>query len=146
MPTAAKLIAAFFFAILGYVAAVLYIPTLPEGTQVAFFPLITAVIGMISGWKVMGNLVGVGYWASMSSGLQTSVVVVFFTTFGFSTYRMIVQSTRGRYEGPSEAVLAAFQLMLDYLLLLATPATPVALVAGGILGGLITEWASKRWS
>ena len=146
MPTAAKLVGAAFFALVAFIAALLFIPALPEGTQATLFPPISAVIGVIAGWKVMGNLAGQGYTASISFGLQTSIVILFFALLGFSTYVMIIRSTKGRYEGASEAVLAVFQLMLDYAMLLASPATPVALAVGGVLGGLVVEWSKKRWS
>ncbi|MFA9232259.1 MAG: TrgA family protein [Microgenomates group bacterium] len=146
MPTAAKLVGAAVFALVAFIAAYLFIPALPEGTQVKLFAPISAAIGLVAGWKVMGNLAGKGYQQAISFGLQTSIVILFFALLGFSTYLMIVRSTKGRYEGPSEAVLAVFQLMLDYAMLLASPATPIALAVGGVLGGLIVEWSKKRWS
>ncbi|MDN5788482.1 TrgA family protein, partial [Pseudorhodobacter sp.] len=69
MPTISKLVAAFAFAIVAAFAAELFKPQMPEGTQFGYFTVICAVIGLICGWRVMGNLVGRGYRAAMGYGL-----------------------------------------------------------------------------
>jgi hypothetical protein len=59
---------------------------------------------------------------------------------------MIGRSTKMIYDGPMEAVTAVFGLMLDYGMLLASPATPLVFLFGGIIGGWFAEFAGKRWS
>lgn len=145
MPTAAKLISAIAFALVGWFAAQAYIPGLPEGTQTRNFPELTAALGLVIGWLVMGRAVGKGYWQALGSGLRTSVTIVFWALVGFSIYDMVVESTKMRYDGPMEAVVATFGIMIEYGALLARQNVILVLVIGGILGGLLAEAVNRRW-
>ena len=58
MPTAAKLGAAVAFAIVGWLAAMAYIPQLPESTNTTYFREITAFLGFVLGWVTLGPAVG----------------------------------------------------------------------------------------
>jgi hypothetical protein len=118
---------------------------MPEGTQFGWFSEITAAIGLLCGWIVMGGLVGRGYAEAAASGVRVSVTITFWALLGFSIYEMVLRSTKLRYDGPMEAVLAAFALMLDYGSYLGTVAIIGTLAAGGVLGGLAAEFARRRW-
>lgn len=146
MPTAPKLIAAVLFALVAALAAHLFIPALPEGTQTKMFREISGLIGFFCGWFIMGRRVGRGMGEAINRGLVTSVAVLFWCLLLFSIYLMIRKSTRMMYDGPMDAVLGILELMLEYGALLKHPATPVALVAGGVLGGMLTEAAGRRWN
>jgi len=145
MPTAAKLMSAVAFALVGWFAARAYIPGLPEGSQTRNFPEITAALGLIIGWMVMGNAVGKGYSAAIGSGIRTSVTIVFWALVGFSIYDMVLESTKLRYDGPMEAVVATFGIMIDYGALLARQQVIAVLAIGGIAGGILAEAVSRRW-
>lgn len=146
MPTASKLVAAVAFALLGFIAAATFVKHLPEGTPLGYFKEITAAIGFVVGWLVMGKLTRKGYREAVSSGLMTSVVMVFWVLLAFALYFMLKKSTRMMYDGPMEAVLGIFQLMFDYGRMLLVPDMLGVILIGGIAAGLITEWAGKRWS
>ena len=146
MPTAPKIVAAVLFAIVAGLAAHLFIPALPEGTQVKLFREISAAVGFFVGWRVMGRLTGKGYVDAAGSGVRTSVTILFWLLLGFSIYTMVKRSTKMLYDDPMEAVTGVFDLMLYFGKFLAEPATPVALLIGGVMGGVVTEWASRRWS
>ncbi|MBE0554626.1 MAG: TrgA family protein [Rhodobacteraceae bacterium] len=145
MPTAAKLAAAAAFAIVAAIAAHLFIPALPEGTPPGWLREVSAAIGLLCGWWIMGNRVGKGYGEAAGSGILTSALSLFWVMLVFSIVTMVKRSMRMLYDGPMDAVIGVFDLMLDYGALLAAPATPVALILGGILGGWFTEWAGRRW-
>ena len=145
MPTAAKLFAAIAFAVVAYLAAELFKPAMPEGTQFGFFSIICAVIGLLNGWLVMGALVGRGMTAAMGFGVRTSVTIAVWALLGFSIYEMILRSMKMRYDGPMEAILAVFDLMLERGQLMLTPEVLGTLFVGGILGGLLAEWAGRQW-
>jgi hypothetical protein len=144
MPTAAKLVAAVLFAIVGAIAAHLYLPTLPEGTPPGYLREVSAGVGLICGWRVMGRRVGKGMGEAAGSGIVTSVVMLFWVLLIFSTQTMIHRSMRSLYDGPMDALLGVLSLMYDYGLNLAAPATPVALLVGGMVAGWIAEIVHKR--
>ncbi|MEZ5796482.1 MAG: TrgA family protein [Paracoccaceae bacterium] len=145
MPTAAKLVAAVVFAIIGWLAANAHIPALGESAAFGAFREITAGIGLLVGWMVMGNLVGHGYRDAIGAGLRSSVTLVFFALLGFSIYHMVMQSTKMVYDGPMDAVLGVFQYMMENGRAMLTAGVLGVLVIGGILGGVLAEWASRRW-
>lgn len=144
MPTAAKLISAIFFAALGWVLADIYVRGLDGGPNVGRLREICAGIGAICGWRVMGPLVGETMWLALGSGLRTAVTMAFFCFLGFSTYEMVLQSTKMVYDGPMEAVLGIFEIMVEYLAVAATPHFLGTLIAGGMIGGWIAEWTHRQ--
>ncbi len=145
MPTAAKIVGAVCFAIFGYLAALSVIPVLPEGTQIGRMREVSAFIGLLNGWFIMGRLTGNGFRAGIGSGMRTAITVVIWALIVFSIYEMVLRSTKLRYDGPMEAVTAAFGLMLDYgRMMLTKEIIGTILIVGGICGA-ITEWAGRRW-
>ena len=146
MPTASKLVAAVAYALLGFLAAQTFVKYLPEGTPLGYFREMTAAIGFIVGWLVMGKLTRKGYREAINTGLVTALILVFWTLLAFSLYFMLRKSMRMMYDGPMEAVLGIFQLMFDYGKMLVQPDMIGVILIGGIVAGLVTEWAGKRWS
>jgi hypothetical protein len=146
MPTAAKLIAAVAFAMVAFAAAATFVPHMPEGSQIGLFRELTAVIGFVIGWFVMGGLVGRGYGEAAGSGLRTAVTLTFFVLLFFSIYLMVKKSFKMIYDGPMDAVLGVFEFMLDYGQMMLVPDVLGVLAVGGILGGWVAEWAGRRWS
>lgn len=146
MPTASKLVAATAYAVLGLIAALTFVKYLPDGMPRGYFFEITAAIGFIVGWLVMGKLTRKGYREAINSGLVTALILVFWALLAFSLYFMLKKSMRMMYDGPMEAVLGVFQLMFDYGKLLLVPDMLGVILVGGIMAGMITEWAGKRWS
>lgn len=145
MPTAAKLLAAFAFAAVAFFAAEVYKPGLPPETRWASFTSITALIGAYCGWRVMGRLVGRGYYASAGYGVRTSATIVFYALLGFSIYEMVLRSLRRRYDG----VMSAFEGIFDLALIYGAPVFRmeplIVLIAGGVLAGMLAEWTSRQW-
>ena len=145
MPTAAKLIAAVAFALLGYLAAGLGKPLLPDGTQSTWFAPFSAAVGAICGWMVLGGLVGSDYRRAAESGIRTMATMLFYALAGFSAYEMVLQSMKMRFDGPVEALQGMFDIAFGYLKLMLNPGLILTLLVGGVLAGLVTEWSSRRW-
>jgi hypothetical protein len=145
MPTAAKLFSAVAFAIAAYVAADVYKLGVPDRTVWGAFNLISAAIGMLCGWLVMGGLAGRGYRAAIGYGLRTMVTVVFWILLAFSTYMMIMRSMNKVYDGPMEALVGIFDLMIENAAPMANTTMIGTLFAGGIVSGMIVEWVGRRW-
>ncbi len=89
----------------------------------------------------------VGSHASAVSWMvDAAVMMAFFALLGFSTYEMVLGSLRGQYgSSPLAAVLGIFRLMMENARAMISPGVLGVLVLGGLLGGMATEEASRRW-
>jgi hypothetical protein len=145
MPTGAKAMAAISFAVVGWLIANAYVPNMPEVQSVGLVREMTAGIGAIVGWRVMGNSVGKGYVGAVGSGLKTVIVLVFVALLFFGIWEMLQQSVKMRYEGPIDAIIDIFNRMLDRAPPLWSPGVLAAMVIGGGIAGVLTENANRRW-
>ena len=145
MPTAPKLVAALLFAAIAWLAAEACKPQLPEGMAVGLFAPIAAGVGLLSGWRVMGRLVGQGVWPSAGHGLRTSLTMLVWVLLIFGIREMYIGTTHMRYAGPIEAIVGIFTLAGKYALYTTAPAVAGVLVVGGMLAGALTELAARRW-
>lgn len=147
MPTSAKLVSALWFALMGWLAANAHIPALPDGGAggVHIFRMISAAIGLLSGWLIMGRDVGGSYADSISSGLKTSIVMAFFAVLLFSGRAMIDESMKMRYAGPMDAIMGWFTIMLENSRNMLSVGVIGVLVVAGVFGGPLVEWAWRRW-
>lgn len=145
MPTAAKLTAAAIFAIIGFFAVQLYLPHLPQQLPYGILRESAAFLGVVIGWRVMGTLTGRGYTEAIGSGIRTSVMMVFWSLLFFALYLMIKRAFKMMYDGPMEAVIGVFALMMEYGRVLWAADVLALLLIGGALGGIVVEWAGKRW-
>jgi hypothetical protein len=147
MPTAAKLVAAIVFAAVGWLAANAHVPALGESPNVGLFRELTALLGALIGWRVMGTLAGKGYLDAIGGGLRTSVTLVFFALLLFSTYMMVDRALTSAAYGssPMAAVLGVFEIMMDQGQKMLTVGVLGVLILGGVAGGVAAEWAKRRW-
>jgi hypothetical protein len=99
MPTMSKLFAAILLAALGYVVADLvggHLP--PEDRQNALRP-ITAIFGVIVGWRFLGKRVR-GEWAhALGLGASAVALLMLCGLIWFSGYEMLRRATRLAYGG-----------------------------------------------
>ena len=146
MPTAAKLVAGALFAALAWVASGLIVPLLPEATAVGMFAPVNAAIGFVVGWRVAGSRARTTLRGAVSYGLTAAFAMTFAALFLHSFAIMIRQSLRKLYDGPADALIGVVELMIEHGRLLAAPEVLGTLLLGGVLAGLATEWAGRRWS
>jgi hypothetical protein len=137
--------AALTFAVVGWLLANAYVPNMPEAQTVGWFREFTGILGAIIGWQVMGPAVGKGYVAAAGTGLKTVVVIVFFALLLFSIYEMLGQSVKMRYDGPFEAIIDVFMRMLRRSEALISVSVISVFVIGGIVAGVLSENAGRRW-
>lgn len=146
MPTAARFVGAVMFAALGWYVSGLIVPLFPEGTDMGWFTEVNAALGLFVGWKVAGPRGGTGYGAALSYGLTTAFALFALGLFLHSSYTMIEKSLRKLYDGPMEAVVSVFELMIEHAVLVATPQVIGTFVIGGLVGGLVTEFFGRRFT
>ncbi len=146
MPTAAKLMAAIIFAIAGYLTADAVRGYLPESAPAKQLTLWSVVIPVICGWRVIGKYVPRGgYRQSINAGVYAMAVAVFFTVGAFAFAEMIERSMNKQYNGPVEAVLNMFGILLELGQLLLHPGPLAIMAVGAVSSGILGLWAHRKW-
>ena len=146
MPTAAKIVAAVMMALTMFLAADASKAGIAQGAALPYFSPATAAVGFLTGWMVMGGLVGRGFTKAIGSGLRTAVTAVFWVLLLFSIWQMVELSLKKRYDGPIEAILGIFDQMVINGRLVLQPGVLITLAVGGVLTGWAAHSASRRWS
>lgn len=143
--TAARLVAAIFLAITGWLASQLIMPLMPEATDFGIFEYVNAGLGAAVGWIVIGSRVGRGMSNAIGVGITSAVVLVFWGLFVQSAREMVALANKRRYDGPIEATVGVFEIGIEYLAVMATPAVLGALLLGGIVSAILAERAARVW-
>jgi hypothetical protein len=146
MPTAAKLVAALFFAALGYVTISLYIAHLPVGSTLRVLYQSSSGIGLLCGWFISGPRAGRGYADAVGTGVRSAFTTLVGVLLLHSLLQMLDQSMKRRFDGPMEAVMAVFEYLIGYGATALSVDVVGVIVVGGIMGGLLTEFVGRRWS
>jgi len=146
MPTAARLVAAIGLSIVGWFGSELFRPLMPEDTNFGWFNVVNVVLGAICGWRVTGRRLGYGYAEGFSAGLTGVAALVFWALFLQSLNEMLKRALDNRYDGVIKGLTAMFDLMVDYGMTMINGPLIGALVTGGIVVGVVSEWVSHRWS
>lgn len=145
MPDAAKLMAAVGMAVLAFVVSFMIMPLFEEDTNFGWFVHVNVVLGVLVGWTVLGSRAGRGITSAINVGLTAPVVLVFWGLFVQSCNEMIRIAMKNRYDGAFEAIVAIFEIMAKWALLMTTIPIWATLVAGGVVVGLLTEFAWRTW-
>ena len=145
MPDAARLVAAICLAIIAFLVSQMVMPLMPEGTDFGYFTYVNLAIGVLCGWIVMGKRAGRGIVPAINNGLTGVAALLFWGLFVQGTYEMVDLAMRNRYGGPFEALAAIFEIGLEYGLMILVPNIIATILVGGVLAGLATESAWRRW-
>ena len=145
MPTAAKLVAAICFALLGLLTAAVLRETLPETQREGYLFPGAVLAGVLCGWHVSGSAPRAGYLEAASTGLRTTVIAVIVALGAFSIGTMWQTAMYGRYRGPMDAVLDIVNEFIDFGSMLLVGPVIGTLLLGGIVAGILTENAGRRW-
>ena len=146
MPTFAHVAAALMYAALAYfVSEVMIEPLFAEGFDPGWFSEINAAVGLICGWKIMGSRATLGFTTSISVGFTTSLMMVFWALFLHSWGDMLRRSLDKEYKGPTEAVMAVFELGVEHFRLMSTVPIWTTLIVGGIVAGIIAGFFGRIW-
>lgn len=145
MPDAAKLVAAVGLAILAFVVSGMIIPLFEEEMNFGYFTWVNVALGLVTGWIVIGTRAGRGWVSAINVGLTGAVALVFWGLFVQSCNEMVRLAMKNRYDGPFEALLAVFKIGTDWALLMSTVQVWGTLAVGGIIIGILTEYAWRIW-
>lgn len=145
MPTGARLVAALGMALLAFVVSGQVILLYPETTGFGWFTAINTGLGLLVGWRTMGPRAGQGAAVAITNGITGAVVLLFLALFVQAVNEMVRLAMARRYDGPMEAAVAVLEIGTDFFLSIATPEILVTLGVGGVIVGLVTEAAARRW-
>ena len=145
MPTAPRLVAALCLMVMAFIVSGMIIENGEEGKDYGWFTYVNMLIAVVCGWKVMGSRVGRGWTAAINNGLTGMAATVFWCLFVQGCYEMFRMAMRNRYDGPFEAIIAIFQIGVEYGKLLISSEILWTLAIGALIAGLAAEEANRRW-
>lgn len=145
MPNAAKLVAALGLAFLAFVVSGMIMPLFEEDTNFGWFTQVNVAVGALCGWFVVGPRAGRGMISAVNLGLTGPVVMVFWALFLQSCNEMVRVAMKNRYDGAFEALTDVFQIGAEWALLMSTVPIWATLFLGGVITGVLTEYAWRTW-
>ncbi|WP_197919419.1 TrgA family protein [Thiosulfatihalobacter marinus] len=145
MPTANNLVAALCLAFLGAILAELVKPQMPEGYDFGYFTLVSAALGLVVGWKVMGPRAGKGGVMAINNGVTGVLALVIVGLLVFGANEMLARALKRRYDEPIEAIQQIVELAVEFSLYLMDAKVIGVLVIGAVVSGALTEAAYRRW-
>jgi hypothetical protein len=145
MPTAAKLFAATLMALTGVLLVWLLRVNTPPQREMVIGIAVAALVGAISGWKACGARAGQGYGTAIMAGLRAAIYMVVGALIVLAIMEMFRLAWRRHYDTPTGAVIDIIALALGFGRPLLAPKLLGVLAAGGVLAGVMAEWAGRRW-
>lgn len=139
MPTAGRLAGAVIFALFGWYLATITVGFFPEARPPSFWMPLTAGLGIYLGWQVCGKRAGRGYNAATGVGLTVGAALAFCAIFALAFVQMVRNSMRLRYDGPMEAVVDVFRLMIET----GESFYDIPLIVTVLVGGMICAWITE---
>lgn len=145
MPTAGRLTGALAFALLGGILGWLLTPFFDAGRVPDHWLAICICTGLLTGWMRVGAHSGQRTGVAIGTGLTGAATLAFWVLFIAGARRMIADSMRGRYDGPTDAVVGVFANMIDDAQRFADPAILTVLVLGAVAAALLTNLIGTRF-
>lgn len=147
MPTASKLVGALALALTAGVAAWIYAAAEINPKPLGFWFVATNMgVGFFVGWFGIGRRPGSDVVSAMGLGLRGLVFLIIASGMTFAAFTIYDEVDRNKYRDPMELPIAWIQIAIDNVRSAATQDIIIALLVGGILTGLVTYWADRRWS
>lgn len=145
MPTAPKMVAGLLLAVLAFVASEMIKPLMPDSTVFGRFSEFNALIGFITGWRVIGSRVGRGSTSAMSNGLTGTAAMVFVCLSVHAVNAMTEDSFNRKFSSVFEAFNAAIEYFIEYGAYLISPNLLGLFFLGAIIAGMAAEISSHYW-
>jgi hypothetical protein len=145
MPDAAKLVAALGLAILAFIVSGMIKPLFEQDMNFGWFTEVNVLVGIATGWIVIGQRAGRGLVSAINVGLTGPVVMVFWALFIQSCNEMVRVAMKNRYSDAFDALTSIFKIGAEWALLMSTVPIWATLLIGGVITGLATEFAWRTW-
>ena len=145
MPSAANLAAAIMLGIVALMTTSFIPPLLPEGQAIGNLYWVNLAIGIVVGWVTVGRRTGRGWVGGINAGITGAVMLLIWGLFIQSANEMTRLAMRNRYDNAMEAIVAIFQIMAEWGLMIMVLPVILTLLIGGVVAGLVAEAAAQRW-
>ncbi|GFE50238.1 hypothetical protein So717_19910 [Roseobacter cerasinus] len=141
MPNAARLVAALCVGGLALIVSVQVMGLMPDSADFGYFTYVNGLIGLCVGWIVVGKRAGRGLAAAINNGLSGVLMLLLWALFVHACVEMVDRALANRYGDVFQAIVAVLKLMAEYGLVLLDTLAIATLIAGGLVSGLLTEYA-----
>ncbi len=145
MPSITRLVAALCLAGMAAVLSGMIAPLFDSGFRKAPFFAVNIAIGLMVGWQVLGPRAGLGWRGALGNGLGGGALVMFWALFVHAVLLMARRAMAHWYAGPSDALIAIFDLMLGFAQVIARPDILAVFVLGSVLSGLVCAYTKAKW-
>ncbi|MCA0921511.1 TrgA family protein [Pseudooceanicola nanhaiensis] len=147
MPTAARLIGAICLLILAFVVSGMVQEVMPDETNFGWMLPLNMVLGLLVGWTTLGKRAdgSLSHGNAAVMGITAVAVLVFWAVALQAGNEALRLSLERRFDGPMEALLSLFPIAGDYGQHLLHMHILWTLAVGGMLAGIFTNMAGRRW-
>ncbi|WP_322889125.1 MULTISPECIES: TrgA family protein [unclassified Yoonia] len=142
MPTAGRMAAAVVFGLWGWYLAGVGTPFFDEGRAPRSFLTGCVITGILLGWIYVGRRTGEGYVQAVGHGLSAGFAFSFITLFIMGFSLMMANAFRRRYDGPMEAIVDIFELMVSE----SSRFIDVTLISSVLVGAVICAWVAEYFA
>jgi hypothetical protein len=142
MPTAARLAGAILFGLWGWYISGVATPFFMEGRPPRSFVPASVLTGILIGWIYIGRRLGQGYVQAVGHGLSGGFAFAFVSLFIMGLSLMMANAMRRRYDGPMEAVVDIFNLMVSE----SGRFYDVTLIASVFVGAVLCAWVAEYFA
>ena len=146
MQTAAHLVGAIFLAVTTVIMTYAF-DEMRSSFQASYeFYDANAFLGLLVGWKVIGNSPGYGGPASIIAGICGAIALAFFAVVGYSIWNVILRLWEFYIKeiwGVLDSFMGAF---LEYGSYMLNPILIIVLLIGSCVSGIAAGLANRFWS
>lgn len=145
MPTAGRFAGAVVFGLWGWYVAGIGAQFFIEGRPPASFVPASVITGILIGWMYVGRRSGEGYVPAVGLGLSAAFAFSFVTLLVMAFSLMINNAMRRRYDGPMEATVDVFGLMLTESSRFIDTTLISSILVGAVLCAWVTEYFARNY-
>ncbi|MDF1854188.1 TrgA family protein [Pseudooceanicola sp.] len=150
MLTMPKLIAAVIVAFIGWVVSGLVkveILAVHDSYNFGWLVPLSILLGFLCGWQVLGRRATgtLGVVTAASIGLTAVAAMVFWVLLLMTSNEMLRLAIGRRFDGLGDALSAMVPVARDYGQYLVTKTIIWTLAIGGMIAGVVADWAARRW-
>jgi hypothetical protein len=133
------------FGLWGWYIAGVGAPFFVEGRPPGSFVPACVLTGLLLGWAYVGRRTGEGYVPAVGHGLSAAFAFSVINLFIMGLSLMMANAMRRRYDGPMEAIVDVFNLMVTESQRFVDATLISSILVGAVICAWITEYFSQKY-